>query len=570
MTVTPLPTWTPVVVVVTPTPLPTSTPPIEERPDRCEANNRREQACPLAVDTINGPFTFVPVGDQDYYRVDLGESNGLVTTITVRSTGGELITSLTRDDGSPLGVIASPALSTTLDATMAGPIVLHVENRALDERSALQYTIEVRKSLPAPPTLPPDGSGSLALPPDRLENNWNVATAAPIAVGVVYELNFVCPEHWPGACAGGDHDYLAVPVKAGVRYLIATFDLGPGTDTVIDLFWGREDQPLTSSDDYGKGMLSVIRWVAPADGTAIVRVGPRNGGMQPIVDDKAAGSYRFAVAVAGTALEQQLRTRIDEQGLIPTPVPHPSGSTGGGPAGKPPMGTARPTSTVPVASDGLKGQVVVIEQTALREGPTMDSPTIMTLPVETRVTLTGQVVGSWVRVQPAQSVLPGWVRGAHLRPLDAETAPRVPTLAAQPTPADGNAPSPLPGVTALPSAAPPASGSRLHVVAVGLAPTPTSAPSAPESRTIQVQVCADAQTTSCRAPLAGVAVELFAAASRERLQSGRTNADGIAWLSTSVPPATRLLLHLPALGILLPLEKTDTTIPIRIPPEATT
>src|SRR5690349_10099057 len=78
------------------------------------------------------------------------------------------------------------------------------------------------------PTATPAG-GQAGQTPDALEDNWSPATAAPIAVGVVYDLNFVCPVVW--GCAGGDHDYLRLPVKRGLRYLIATFDLGPGADT---------------------------------------------------------------------------------------------------------------------------------------------------------------------------------------------------------------------------------------------------------------------------------------------------------------------------------------------------
>src|SRR5437667_212503 len=71
----------------TPKPAAPATPPVGERLDRCERNDTRAQACQIAVDSVNGPFTFVPAGDQDYYRIDLGTPNGLETTIAVRSSG---------------------------------------------------------------------------------------------------------------------------------------------------------------------------------------------------------------------------------------------------------------------------------------------------------------------------------------------------------------------------------------------------------------------------------------------------------------------------------------------------
>jgi hypothetical protein len=119
---TPEPTAT-VIPEPTATPKPTATPTplVGERPDSCERNNTRAQACAVAVDSVNGPFTFLPVGDQDYYRADLGASNGLQTTISVRSSGSlDLLTTITRDDGAALGTISSPAISTTLAADVAG------------------------------------------------------------------------------------------------------------------------------------------------------------------------------------------------------------------------------------------------------------------------------------------------------------------------------------------------------------------------------------------------------------------------------------------------------------------
>src|SRR6266511_6149839 len=40
-------------------PTTTATPGANARPDDCEKNNRREAACPIAIDTVNGPFTFI-------------------------------------------------------------------------------------------------------------------------------------------------------------------------------------------------------------------------------------------------------------------------------------------------------------------------------------------------------------------------------------------------------------------------------------------------------------------------------------------------------------------------------
>ena len=115
----------------------TATPRVSEQPDRCEPNGDRPRACPLSIDTVNGPYTFLPPGDQDYYRLVLDTETRLETTITVRSTADlDLITTITRDDGSALAAISSPAISTTLAADISGGIILRVENRAPNDPTA--------------------------------------------------------------------------------------------------------------------------------------------------------------------------------------------------------------------------------------------------------------------------------------------------------------------------------------------------------------------------------------------------------------------------------------------------
>ena len=228
----------------------------------------------------------------------------------MRSSGGlDLLTSISRDDGSPLAIIRSPAISTTLAAGIGGGVIIRVESRAGGDPGGQAYNVEVRRTLP--PGVPAAASSD-SLPPD----NWKITGIRPpprrSAVGVLYDLNFVCPVSW--GCAGGDHDYLRLPVKRGGQYLICTFDLGPGVDTEIDLFWGSSDTPIAGNDDArpNASFLSVLRWVAPADGNAIIRIAPRTGGTNPLVFDQKATTYRFAVALSGSALARQLEGRIAE------------------------------------------------------------------------------------------------------------------------------------------------------------------------------------------------------------------------------------------------------------------
>jgi hypothetical protein len=464
----------------------------------------REQACAVVIDSVNGPFTFVPPGDQDYYRIDLGEPDGLQTTIAVRSSGAlDLLTTITRDDGSALGIISSPAISTTLAADVAGGVIIRVENRDAHDPSGQTYNIEVRRTLPPP--LPRPTTTADSLPPDKLENNWNPITAAPIGVGVLYDLNFVCPVMW--GCAGGDHDYLWLPVKRGGQYLLCTFDLGPGVDTVLELFWSTSDTPIAGNDDArpNASFLSVVRWVAPADGDVIVRIAPRTGGTNPEVFDSKASSYRFAVALSGSTLAKQLEARIAEQTNAPTPTPA-SGSPGGGDRGGPTDTPAAPTSatsatgtptTRVAAGTGsnpsgatVRGQAIVIAtETAFRIASNGTASQIQTLPAETLVTLTGQFSGLWVSVTTVDSVLPGWVLGTDLRRVNPDQTPVTSTVGGN------SAPTTPPAAGAAITAAPTAT-QALSVGVRPIAPLPLDPPLPLASRSsVTISVTVIAATT---------------------------------------------------------------------------
>ena len=571
------------------TALPTEppTPAANARPDGCEANDTRESPCALGVDAVGGPFTFLPSGDQDYYRIDLGAPNGLATTITVRDAGSlDLLTTISRDDGTPLATIASPIISATLAPHIAGGVIVRVENRSPHDPAGSSYSVEVRRTLPPAPAH--TQGEQPALPPDALENNWNVDTAAPIAVGVVYDLNFSCPEGWDGACVGGDHDYLAVPVKARTNYLIASFDLGPGVDTVIDLFWGNHEHPLISNDDhYRAGMLSVIRWHAPANGTAIVRVAPRNGGTTPIVDDTQAGFYRFAIALDGSDLARQLDERTRQQSGMPTPTAA-SAAPGAGSAppangnvppanGNVPPAPAAPPVAPSAAADAPQGVVVVAaESTVLREGPDAKARAIQTLPQESLVTLTGQVSGSWVRGLPDGGVVPGWLYGPDLhRPSSTAAIPAVPSESG--TPLSGGSAS---GNELVATLAPPTPTPKPRPVVSRLDPAPAPLPPAlPGRQTVAVSVTLVVATTPPAPlpgpgmprptlvptpPLAGVRVQLVNAFG-DVLIEAVTPQNGTVRLTRDLDSGLALFVRVPAVGLQVPLDLGQPLLTLAIP-----
>lgn len=543
------------------------------QPDRCEPDDVPERACVLPLDAISGPFSFLPEGDNDYYSVDLGaEQTGLGLSISIRATSGlDLRTTITRaGETRPLAILSSPALTTTLPADLTGWLLLRIENRSPLPTEGEQYNLELRRVLPPPTPLPDALAAQPQAAPDRLENNWSPETAAPIGVGYVYDLNFVCPVAW--GCAGGDHDYLSVPVKAGVEYLVATFDLGPGVDTVIDLFWGDEQVPAATNDDArpGASFLSVLRWRAPGDGTAIIRVGPRTGGAGQVVFDKDAGGYRFAIALAGSDLAHQLEQRIADQTNAPTATPQAAIRSG--------------SSAPPQTGAGPKGEAIVTASaTVLRTAPTNDAEAIQTLDVGTHVTLLGQVSGPWARVQPEGAVVFGWVYGPDLRRVDEDaTAQATPGLTMTPAVSSDSASStaaPLSTVVSTGSAtATPVSLPRITALEPAPLPPPAHLP-ARQQLTVAITAFAQHGSTiptpppgrptptpapGSQRPLAGLRVQLVNVFG-DLLAEAITNSDGRVQLTRDMSPLVAAHVRIPALGIERAVDPAQPTLLLIVP-----
>jgi hypothetical protein len=350
-----------------------------------------------------------------------------------------------------------------------------------------------------------------------------------VAVGVIYDLNLVCPVSW--GCAGGDHDYLRLPVKAGLDYLIMTFDLEPGVDTTLDLFWGEQPWPVASSDDARPGMsfFSALRWVAPGDGEVIVRIAPRTGHAATAY----SGAYRFAAVLAeselATQLEAHLRNPSDERGTV----------------------TATATSLPTPSSDAPTGHAwVSAAQTMLHEGPDLATAALQPLTAESRVLLLGQSSGQWVRVQPIGGLLPGWVRGAD---LTREVEQTTPTILLVPTPPQLE-----------PTNVPPA-----QLLVERLEPLPADDRSAPTQRRsltlsfqLQEESRQDRPLTTDR--LSGVRIQLVNAFG-DLLVEALTSASGAVTLTAELLPDTALFVQLPAAGLRIAIDTTQPMLQIVLP-----
>ena len=431
---------------------------------------------------------------------------------------------------------------------------------------------------PSPSPLPTTPTAQQTPAPDALENNWDFAHAAPVAIGVTYDLSFVCPV--ADGCTGGDHDFLRVPVKRDVTYLVGAFDLGPGADTVLDLFWGSEELPVASNDDAGPlGFASLLRWHAPGDGEAVVRVGPRNGALGPEGLGERAGSYRFAVAVEGSPLARQIEERIRAQTTLATATPtstvEPARPTPTAPRvvpalpqappPAPPAPTRAQTTTVtadtsassggPSINDGSTGRAVVVAPSAVvRVLPRQDSDVLQRLGEGTQVNLTGRAWGGWVRVVTDDGVMPGWTPAQGLRLLSATS----PTAGAA---GSGLAPTAATGVTT-----PSLEVTRLEDVP---APTPAAAPAraaisvavtlkaAPEARTGK-------RTASDGEPLDGLRVQLVSAFG-DLLAEALSANGGRVTLTRDLPGGAAVFVRMPAAGLEVPVDPREPELLIVLP-----
>lgn len=372
------------------------------------------------------------------------------------------------------------------------------------------------------------GYGPSAIP-DELENNWSPETATPVAVGIIYDLNLVCPVAW--GCEGGDHDYLRLPVKAGLDYLIMTFDLEPGVDTTLDLFWGDQLRPVLSSDDAlpGVSFFSALRWVAPGDGDAIVRIAPRTGRTAIA----SSGAYRFAAALVESELATQLASYLRN------------------PGDEPRTATATASSLPTPSTDAPTGHAwVSVAQTMLHEGPDRATAALQTLPAESRVLLLGQSSGHWVRVQPVGGMLPGWVRGGDLT-REVEQMPT--TILLLPTPPRLE-PTNMPLTQLLVE--------RLEPLSVPDRSEPTQRISLTLSVQLQEEPRQDRPRTTDR--LSGVRIQLVNAFG-DLLVEALTSATGLVTLTTELLPNTALFVQLPAAGLRITVDTTQPTLQIVLP-----
>ncbi|HEX6288244.1 MAG TPA: hypothetical protein VFZ66_03595 [Herpetosiphonaceae bacterium] len=597
----------------TPTPTPTALPP-GYGPDACEPNNTLVQPCAIPTEVevsnlsvVDGTTDVYSVllKAQRHYTIRASSATGIdpVLKVYLAADTGRIVAE--NDDLAPGSGDAQVEIVITTDAWY----LVEVKNQAPGEMRGRVYTVSVRSSAlagtPAPgtPTAPPVPT---PLAGDLLENNYDGDHAARIGWAVPYDLSLLCPDPAPHACPAGDHDFLRVPVKAGVPFVALTYDLGPGADPYLSLYRpdaaqtvvgegrlpGWRQQAVNDDGAPGWTLRSLVTLTPDWTGEALLVVASSARANPPVVPDADGppGRYRLITGSPDhAALREVLAAQRD---LPPTPTPAPTDVptpilTARPEPPAPPLPTSVPTpvptraptsaplppavATQPatdqrevVREASITGLAVVVKDGTRLYGaaPPADGDELASYPEGARVRLLGMSYRGWVKVQPDDSVTPGWMWGPNLRPL--ETVP-APGASAGPTP-DGTTP-PHPGGPAAPTPTIPATGDRPATVEdLAPQPLPTAVPPRPVGRTLTIEVCgAGARQSSCGTPLGGVRVEIVQAATARLLTQGLTDSSGKVRLSLSVPAGSTLLLRIPALGVASPLGETDTQIPVRVP-----
>jgi hypothetical protein len=193
---------------------------------------------------------------------------------------------------------------------------------------------------------------------------------------------------------------------------------------------------------------------------------------------------------------------------------------------------------------------------------------LATYPKDSRIILLGVCYLGWVKVQPSDSVTPGWMFGPDLRLIEA----LAPTAGAQATAkallVGGGvpvAPLPPPGGMDGTTVANPGTTARPLRVVVQPAASPSPTPAAlPEALTVVVRVLDSAQQ-----PRSGVRVRLTTAFG-DALLDTTTPSSGQVTLPVRVAAGARVFVQLPAQGVTLPVDPQQPDLTITLPsPTAT-
>lgn len=575
------PTQTPLVIVVTATPTASPAPSATPLPpgygrDRCDPNHTLQQPCALATESETGGlnftdgatdvFSFLLKGGRQYrVAASANPPGGLDPALEVFLAGAAEQPLASNDDER----IGSSSAALTITVQADGWYLARVTNRAPGDPAGKTYSVSAQSIAPAgsAPAVP-------SRPDDLVGNAYNPAHAARLAWNVPYDLSMQCPDPRPGACYAGRHTFLLVPVKPGVPFTALTYDLGAGVDTLLTLY--RPDpaeagdlpgwRAVAANDDVAPGwtLRSQVTITPDWPGLALLVVAPSDRAeLPPIPADGRPGRYRLILGSPDLpSVRAVLAAQQDLPPEAPTPTARPTGQAAPAAVGDAPAQDAREVIKEACSS----GLALVGEQptSLFAAAPPGADDRIAAYPPGALVQLLGQCYRGWVKVQPVDSVTPGWMWAANLRPETLASAPTQlqasPASATQPgvsatAPARASEPPILPGPPTI-----------VRTIALTPAPLPTADAQRPVARQLAVTACrAVRQADPCARPVAGLRVELLLAATRQPLTAGFTDAAGRIVLAASAPVGSQLLLRAPALGFEAELAPDAAELTMRIP-----
>jgi hypothetical protein len=597
-TATPAPaTQTPYILIATaapatPTDAPTATAlPPGYAPDACHPNHSLQQPCALSNETNVANLNFVSGGTDVYsFLLKGGRQYQLSATVTTDGIDPSMTVYLAGVIEQPLGQnddvrIGDPSAVVTLTVAADAWYLVEVINKAPGDVRGKTYAISAR-SAGVPSVSTPSGAGraSTATEEDVIGNAYDVPHAARIVWAAPYDLSMVCPDLRPGACYAGRHTFTLVHVKAGIPLAALTYDLGAGVDTVLTMYkpdpTQTQESPgvlpgwraIAANDDFvaGETLRSQVRVTPDWNGDLLLVVAPSSRqDLPPAPADSRPGRYRLMV---GPPEMKAVAAAMAAQGDMPTAMPaHAAEAAGGSVPAPSGASVAAAAPAAPEAS--ITGIAELTQQTDLYGAvPPQPGDRLRSYAAGTLVKLLGQSYRGWVKVQPADAVMVGWMWGPSLKAV--EVAGGLPP-GAHPTTTGSGSDETATAVGAAPAAngggglsATPIPFNRAATIEQ-LDPEPllASDPARPVARALRIEVCTAAlkDQRACGTALAGLRVEVRLASTLAIQVQGVTDAEGKVTLSTSVPPGTRLVLSIPVLGMQAAIANEATELPVRVP-----
>jgi len=277
-------------------------------PDAFEEDDTSAAARTITVDAAAQTHNTCPAGDEDWvkFTADAGTtyvlhtSNlGIAADTYLYLYGTDGATELARNDD--YGYLLSSRI--VWKATQAGTYYAKVRHHNPQASGAdTRYDLAIVK-----------GSGCTA---DAFEPDNGPLDAQAIATNGATQAHTFCA----GAALAevGDQDWVRFDALGGADYLIKTTDLGPQSDTILEVYDRNRVTLLASNDDAGPGNASALTFTAPATGAYFIRVRHFNP-----AQTGDGTEYRLSVLGAPPPTPTPSPTPTPTATPTPTPTPAP-------------------------------------------------------------------------------------------------------------------------------------------------------------------------------------------------------------------------------------------------------